>query len=153
MITKVICKCFDCNSQKIEDYDVLEYREGFIKKLKKVCSNKDEFAKKLKNEFMHRYWSKAEYELIIKIDKDNHVWLYPWCGCRDKEVCKVDVTNDSGFDWKGFADYHINTQIFKDEAKIDIYDQITYGDRFDNLVTKLWTTRLKYERDNEKFHV
>ena len=46
----------------------------------------------------------------------------------------------------------MNKQIFKTEAKIDVYDQIMFGDRFEKLVDTLWTTRFKYERDNPKFH-
>ena len=30
-----IVKIFDCNAQKIKDYDILKYREDDIKKLKK----------------------------------------------------------------------------------------------------------------------
>lgn len=150
---KVICKEFNCNKQLIENYDVLCYREEDIKKLKKKCANRAEFAEELRKEFMWRYWSKAEHELIISRTEDGRILLAPWCGCRDDEKATIDVTDDySQLDWGLFADYHMNKQIFKTKAKIDVYDQIMFGDRFEKLVDALWTTRFKYERDNQKFH-
>ena len=62
------------------------------------------------------------------------------------------MTDDESFDWVGFADKYIGKQIFLNKAKIDVYDQIMYGNRFSNLVDELWYTRLPYERDNPKFH-
>lgn len=150
---KVICTDFNCNKQLIENYNILRYREGDIKKLKRKCTNRAEFAEKLRLEFMWRFWSKAEHELIISKTEDGRILLTPWCGCYDDEKATIDVTDDrSQLDWGAFADYHINKQIFKNEAKIDVYDQIMFGDRFEKLVDMLWTTRFKYERDNPKFH-
>ena len=70
-----IVKNFDQNAQKLIDYDVLKYRENDIKKLKKKCATKEEFAEALRIEFMWQYWSRAEYELVIEIDENNHIWL------------------------------------------------------------------------------
>lgn len=147
-----LVKNFDCNAQKIKDYDVLKYREDDIKKLKKKCATKEEFANKLRTEMMFRYWSKCEYELIIRLTEDGRVILRPWCGCYYPDKVEINVTDDTSFDWKGFAAEHINKQIFKNEAKIDIYDQLTYKDQFEKLVDYCWYTRLRYERDNPKFH-
>lgn len=147
-----LVKNFDQNTQKIKDYDVLKYREDQIKKLKKKCATKEEFAEELRCEFMWSYWSKCEYELIIELTENNHILLKPWVGCRDEESATIDVTDDTTFDWKGFASKHISKQIYKNKAKIDIFDQLTFNTRFDELVTYLWTTRLRYERDNPKFH-
>ena len=142
----------DCNADIITSYDVLRYLEPFIKKLKKNSKNKEEFKKALDREFLWRYWSKAECELIISIDENNRVWLSPWCGSRKGDEISIDVTDKPGFDWKGFAKEHCNAWGVKSSsAKIDIYDQINYGDTFDNLVDDLWYTRLKYERYNPKF--
>ena len=149
---KFLVKHYNCNACKIEDYDVLKRREPEIKKLKKKCATKDEFTESLRREFMYRFWSKAEWELIITKNEDGSIILSPWCGCTDPDGCSIDVTDDKSFDWSGFADEHIKRQIFKNRAKIDIYDQIMYGDRFSNLVDELWYTRLPYERDNPKFH-
>ena len=142
----------NCNADRIENYDVLKYQENLIKKLKKKCAIKKEFSESLRNEFMWRFWSKAEWELIITKEEDGKIILSPWCGCSDPDSVAIDVTNDKSFDWSGFADEHIKRQIFKNQAKIDVYDQIMYGDRFSNLVDELWHTRLPYERDNQKFH-
>lgn len=142
-------KNYNCNADKIEDYDVLKYREDFIKKLKKKCATKEEFAEAMQREMMYYFWSKAECELIIEIS-DNKIWLIPWCGCREPEVVKVCVTDDDGFDWSGFAEHHIGKQIYKNRAKIDIYDQLQW--RWDEFIDFCWCTRLKYERDDPKFH-
>lgn len=143
---------FDCNKQEITRYNILRYREDDIKKLKKKCGTKEEFAEELRKEFMWRYWSKAEHELIISRTEDDRILLSPWCGCRDEEKATIDVTNDESYDWKGFADQHIKEQIFGNRAKIDVYDQIMYADNFTKLVDYLWYTHLKYERGNPKFH-
>lgn len=142
-------KNFDVNRQVIEDYDILEYREDFIKKLKKKCATKEEFAEQLRREMMYRFWSKCEWELVIEVTEDERVLLKPWCGCRDEEKATIDVTDDTSFDWKNFAKEHIRQQIFKNEAKIDVYDQLKW--RWDEFVDYCWYTRLKYERKNKKF--
>lgn len=149
---KLFVKYYNCNANKIEDYDILKRRESEIKKLKKKCATKDEFAEFFQREFFRRFWSKAEWELIISKTEDERVILSPWCGRPDADSIAIDVTNDTSFDWFGFANEHIERQIFKNQAKIDVYDQIMYGDRFSNLVDELWYTRLPYERDNPKFH-
>lgn len=143
-------KNYNCNADKIGDYDVLKYREDFIKKLKKKCHTKEEFAEAMQREMMYYFWNKAECELIIEVAEDGHIWLIPWCGCREPEKVKVCVTNDENFDWKNFADFHIGKQIYKNEAKIDIYDQLRW--KWDEFIDFCWYTRLKYERDNPKFH-
>lgn len=142
---------YNCNADKIEYYDVLKYREDFIKQLKKKCTTKEEFSQDLRREFMHQYWSRAEYELVIRLTDDGRVILLPWCGCRNPEDVAIDVTEDTSFDWKGFANEHISQQRFKNEAKIDIFDQLMYKDQFEKLVDYLWYTRLKYERKDSKF--
>ena len=148
----LIVKYYNVNSRKIEDYNVLLRRMDDVKKLKKKSQNKAEFAEALKREFMWRFWSKTEWELIITKNEGDRIILSPWCGHSDPDSVTIDVTDDASFDWVGFADENIRKQIFKNKAKIDIYDQIMYGDRFTNLVNELWHTRLRYERDHEKFH-
>ena len=138
------------NENKIWDYDVLKYREDQIKQLKKKCSTKEEFAEEMRREMMWQYWSRAEYEVIIEIDDNNRIWLKPWVGCLNPEEVKIDVTDDETFDWRGFANEHIAKQIYKNEAKVDIFDQLRW--KWDEFIDYLWHTRLKYERDNPKFH-
>jgi hypothetical protein len=138
------------NSNKIWDYDVLEYREDQIKKLKKKCITKEEFAEAMRREMLSQYWSRCEYEVIIEIDGDNRIWLKPLVGCRNPDEVKIDVTDDQSFDWCSFANEHIGKQIYKNEAKIDIFDQLQW--KWDKFIDYLWYTRLKYERDDPKFH-
>ena len=149
---KLFVKYYNCNENKIEDYDILKRRESEIKKLKKKCASKEEFSQKLKGEFQYRFWAKCEWELIISKTEEGRIILSPWIGRRNPETSSLDVTDDKNFDWVGFADKYIGKQIFLNKAKIDVYDQIMYGDRFSNLVDELWYTRLPYERDNPKFH-
>lgn len=141
---------YDCNADKIKDYNILKYREDFIKKLKKKCNTKEEFAEKMRREMMWQYWSRCEYELIIEITEDERILLKPWVGCREPEKVRIDVTNREDFDWKGFAEAHIGKQIYKNEAKIDVFDQLKY--KWDEFIDYCWYTRLRYERDNPKFH-
>lgn len=143
-------KNYLCNFNKIWDYDVLQYREDQIKKLKKRCATKEEFAEEMRREMMWQYWSRCEYEVIVEIDDDNRIRLKPWVGCIDPESVKIDVTDDENFDWRGFAEQHIGMQIYKNEAKIDIFNQLEY--RWDEFIDYCWYTRLKYERDDPKFY-
>ena len=141
-------KRFDCNKQAIVDYDILKYQEDFIKKQKKKCVNKEEFSEALRREFMYRFWSRSEHELILETAGDK-ILLIPWCGCREPMQAAVDVTEDSSFDWKAFAEYHINRQVSKTSAKIDVWDQCLW--QWETLINYCWRTRLPYERKNLKF--
>ena len=140
-----IVKNFDQNTQKIIDYDVLKYREDQIKKLKKKCATKEEFAESLHREMQYTYWSRAEYELVIEIDKNDHIWLNPWCGCYKPEEVRIDVTDDESFDWKGFSEEHINKQIYKNKAKVSVYDQLVF--KWDKFVSYCWNYHHKWQRE------
>lgn len=135
---------YDCNADKIKYYDVLKYREDFVKKLKKRCSTKEEFAEKMRREMMYYFWSKAECEVIIEINEDNRIWISPWCGCREPEKVRVDVTDRTDFDWKGFAKEHIGKQIFKNKAKIDVFDQLQW--MWNQFIDYVWNYHHKYQR-------
>lgn len=145
-----IVKVFDINAQKIVDYDVLKHREDFIKKLKKKSATKEEFEITLQREFMYHYWSRSEYELIIRETDDGRILLLPWCGCSNPEDVAIDVTEDTSFNWRGFAKYHIAKQRYKDEAKISVFDQIMQT--WPEVANYCWQTHIKYERDHPKFH-
>lgn len=134
-----IVKKFDSNHQRIEDYDVLKYTH-YVEKLKhdSAASTKEEFSAKLRINLMSRFWSRSEYELIVKRTDEGRILLSPWVGCRDEEAATIDVTDDAVFDWKGFAAQHIANQRFANEAKVDIWDQICYADGFERLVDMLW---------------
>lgn len=132
------------NENKIWDYDVLKYREDQIKKLKKKYASKEKFAKEMRLEMMSQYWSRCEYEVIIEIDDNNRIWLKPWVGCVNPDDVKIDVTDDDSFDWKSFAKGHIEKQIYKNEAKIDIFDQLQW--KWQEFIDYVWNYRHKYQR-------
>lgn len=136
------------NENKIWDYDVLEYREEQIKKLKKKCTTKEEFSEAIRREMMWQYWSRCEYEVIIEVDDDNRIWLKPWVGCTDPDSVKIDVTDDGRFDWRGFAEKYIGKQIYKNKAKIDIWDQLEY--RLDDFIDYVWNYHHKYQRTKKR---
>ena len=129
-------KRFDHFSLSIEDYDLLLDFKEYILKLKKKKLSREEFAKEIKSELMYHYWSRWEYELFIEKGNDGRIYLLPHSGGRDKDTTFLDVTDDTSFDWKGFAEMHINKQIYGNKAKIDIWNQIEY--RFDEFVSYCW---------------
>lgn len=141
---------YDVNHNKIRHYDVLKNHEKLIRSIKKQCETKTAFSERMHREMMRRFWSKCEWELVVEVDGDDHVWLNPWAGCRDPENVRIDVTDREDFDWRNFAETHIGKQIYKSEAKIDVFDQLEW--RWQAFIDYCWHTRLKYERDNPKFH-
>lgn len=138
---------YNINRNKIELFNIFdhwsfcEYAKKAIKKLK----TKEEFAEQLKRELQYFFWSKAEYELVVHIE-GNRIFLIPWCGCRNPEEIKIDVTDDNTLDWVEFAEFHTNRQIYGNEAKIDIYDQVMF--KWNEFVDWCWDNKkrlLKYE--------
>ena len=117
---------YDINRKKIEVVNIFEHRTftEYVKKAAKKCETKDEFAEQLKRELRYYFWSKSQYELIIEVTEDNHIFLNPWVGCRNPEEVRIDVTDDTDFDWRSFAEEHINRQMYYNKAKIDVYDQV-----------------------------
>ena len=142
------CKEYDINANVIKDIDVLRYREEDIKKMKKKSTTKEEFAELLKREMMWRFWSKCEHELVIELADDGNIWLKPWIGCRNPEEVKVNVMDHNSFDWKGFAKHHIGQQIYKSEAKIDVYYQLQWV--WQDLVDYCWNFHHKWQRKDKK---
>lgn len=130
---------YNCNSNCIEQYDVLKYRVDQMKKLKKKSKDIGEFSDLIEREMMWQYWSRAEYELILE-KCNSELWLKPWCGCRNPEEVKINVTEDKF--WQEFAKQYDNW--WDDEAKIDIYDQLKF--KWPEFVDYCWNTRLPYER-------
>lgn len=129
-------KHYDYNIPAITDYDLFPYFEEFLLKLKKQKLTREEFAKEIKSELMYHYWSKCEYEIFIEKENDGRIYLLPHCGGREKDVAFLYVTDDTSFDWKGFAEMHIKMQIYGNKAKIDIWNQIEY--RFDEFIEYCW---------------
>ena len=129
-------KHYDYDIPAISDYDLFPYFEEFLLKLKKQKLTREEFAKEIKSELVYLYWSKCEYEIFIEKENDGRIYLLPHCGGKEKDVAFLDVTDDTSFDWKGFAEMHIKMQIYGNKAKIDIWNQIEY--RFDEFIDYCW---------------
>ena len=139
---------FNINAQKIESYNIFKhwsFRE-YAKKAAKKLKTKEEFAEQLKSELRYYFWSKCEHELIVEITEDNRIFLNPWVGCREPEKVRIDVTDDASFDWKGFAEKHTERQIYGNEAKIDVFDQVDY--RLDEFVEYAWNNRKELLKEN-----
>jgi hypothetical protein len=137
----------DFNAGCVKPYDILAYREDFIKKLKKQYNTKEEFADALERNFMWQYWSRSEYEMILYTE-DNRVYLEPWCG-KFKDG-RVDITDNDLLDWPAFAEKMLSEYAWRDKennrdyVKFDIYDQLMF--RFEELVDFIWNYRHKYQR-------
>lgn len=86
---------YNFNTDRIEPYNVLSNQEDFIKQMKAKSASKEELAKELRSEMMYRYWSKAEWEVLIS----------PWCGRPDAKEMKVDIFWQLELNWDRFVDY------------------------------------------------
>lgn len=88
----------DDNSGKIEPWNIFEhgrFRQDIIELLKRLDENtvRADFAKDVKSNLMYYFWSKAEYEIILK----------NWIG-KDCEV-KIDVYDQVMLNFDKFIDY------------------------------------------------
>jgi hypothetical protein len=138
---------FDFNSNKLDEYDVLKYREKLVKELKKKYSDIMDFADALGKDLMHQYWSRCEYEMILYIENER-VFVQPWIGRRDPIESRVDVTDYPNFDWPAFAKHMLKIKGYRDgTVKIDVYDQLKFY--FDELVDFCWNYKHKYQRNKK----
>ena len=137
---------YDINKDKIVAFNIFnhwKFDEDVQKSLKKF-KDKGEFAEQLRRDLQYYFWSRAEYELIIEVVNDNRIILKPWCGCREPEQTKIDVTDDKSLCWRNFAEEHTKRQIYKNKAKIDIYDQVMFN--WDNFLELVWNSRKRYKK-------
>ena len=135
-----IAMYYNGNAKQFQPYDVLRYKEEFIKKLKKKVVSKEEFADKMKTEMMYHFWSRCEWEVVLS-NCDSKIIMSPWVGPED---ITLDVTNQEDFNWVDFfykqAEHYIN----KDRIKIDVWDQINY--KFDEFIDYCWNFHHKWQR-------
>ena len=141
-----VVRIHDFNRDAVRSHDVLAYREDLIKKLKKKCATKEEFADALDRDFMWQYWSRSEYEMILYIE-NGRVYLEPWVG-KFKDG-RVDITDDTSLHWPVFANEMLkhpwtDKETGRQYVKFDIYDQLKF--RFDELIDFVWNYRHKYQR-------
>lgn len=142
----------DWNACDVRVYNILSTsREKHMKKLKKKCPTKEEFAELLDRDLMHQFWSRSEYEMIMYLE-NGRVYLEPWCGTfRDG---RVDITDDTTLDWPAFAEKMLSEHGWHDETnnrtyvKFDVYDQLKF--RFEALTDFIWNYRHKYQRIKKK---
>lgn len=118
---------YDFNLNKIRPYNVI-YKDDIVE-IKKKSKTKEEFEYELKMEMRYHYWSRCEYELIIEKTVNKRVLLSPWVARKMSDNATIDVTENSAFDWKAFADKHITHGT---EEKIDVFDQLMF--RWDEFV-------------------
>lgn len=57
---------FNPNKREFESYNVMPYFIGKYKESKIKSKTFDEFKEFIKKESMHKYWSRCEYEIILK---------------------------------------------------------------------------------------
>lgn len=141
-----LAMCEDINSREFTQYDVLKYREGFIKELKKKLSSKEEFAKKLRSEMMYYFWGKCEVEVILS-NENGRIVMTSWPP-SERYSHSLDVTDREDFDWVGFFHKKAETFYRKDKVKIDIFDQLDY--RWDEFIDYCWNFHHKWERKKER---
>ena len=131
---------YNCNARRLETYNILWYREEFIKNLKKKVTSKEEFIQKMKSEMMHHHWSKSEWEVILT-NKDSRIIMSPLIGREDIEV---DVTDRKDFDWVDFFNKQAEHYRNKTQIKIDVWDQIYY--KWDEFIDYCWSFHHKWQR-------
>lgn len=137
---------YNMNKKTIEPFNVLRNSEKIIKNLKKKSDNFGEFAKQLNSEMMYHFWSRAEYELLLR-KTDQGLFLCPWVVSSSNDLV-IPVPVDSDFDWYVFANQMFSKYISRDNyVKFDIYDQLKF--RWNDFVHYCWTFHHKYERKRE----
>lgn len=131
---------YDWNSSKFTQYNVLAYREEFVKQLKKKVTSKEEFAKKMRTEMLYYFWAKCEVEVILT-NQDGRIIMSPWVGPKD---ITLDVTDRDDFDWVGLFKKETEHYIDKTTVKIDIFDQLQW--KWEEFIDYCWNFHHKWQR-------
>ena len=63
--------------------------------LNKTNISREDFEKELKNILKYYFWSKAEWEVLIRA----------WCGSNGDEEIKIDVWDQIKWNWDRFVEY------------------------------------------------
>lgn len=142
---------YDVNADKIKNYDVFAHSKWELKKaLEDSNGDYNLFEERLRALLKARYWSRCEYELILRIEhhpvegKDRvHYLLRPWVGRNDGDSAEIDVTNDENFSWDSFAFWILDKEhkSFPKrgdtvDIKFDVWDQLEFG--WDPFVEEAW---------------
>ena len=133
---------YNINADKIEPFNIFCHWKlcEDLDKSRKKYKTRDKFVEQVRKELSYYFRWKSEHELILEIE-DDKVLLLPWCGCRNPEDVKINVSGDEdtwkSLVWKSFAEHHINKQVYGNKAKIDIYDQVMWSwEEFCNYVCR-----------------
>lgn len=130
----------DFNADEIKVYNIFKHGKlvEYIKKHKKQCQTKEEFAEKVRRELFYYFGSKCEWETIIT-NKEGKIIITPWVG--RKENVSLNVTDNTDFDWHGFCKWIAEERyVSKDgSTKIDAYSQVMY--RIDEFVELCWNVK------------
>lgn len=106
----------DFNSKKIKTYNIFNHG-SFAEDVKKLCKEditKEEFSEKLRKCVQYRYWSKAEWEII----------LTSWPPYIDeKELDRLNTEHEEYKTKWGHSPYALDVRPTVGE-KIDVYDQV-----------------------------
>lgn len=134
---------YNSNRRKVETFNIFEHGSfiQYVEKWLKKCKTKEEFVEYLKSELMYYFWAKSEWELVVEIAEDNRIFLIPWCGSNNPDKEKIEVTNDTIFDWKAFAEIHTKRQIYGNKAKVDVHDQVMF--KWEEFVEYVWNRKGK----------
>ena len=93
----------DSNCREITIYNVFDH-SGFITDLQHLfqdCKTKAEFAEKLRRSVKYYFWSKSQWEVIIR----------PLCEGRNPFEKKIDVAWQMLNNWEVFLDYVWNARL------------------------------------------
>lgn len=89
---------YNINERKINTFNVFHhggFKEDVDKLLHKTNLSKEEFVEELHGLVMYYFWSRAEWEVLIRA----------WCGGDGDEEIKIDVATQLKWNWDKFVDY------------------------------------------------
>lgn len=88
---------YDTNHKKIQTYNIFtheSFKKEVLELFKRKEFDKDDFQKELDRILMYYFWTKAEWEILLK----------PWVRAEDKEI-KIDVYSQVKLNWEQFVEY------------------------------------------------
>lgn len=155
---------YDVNADEIRYYDVFANSKSELQEvLGESKGDYNLFEKRLGAILKARYWSRCEYELILRIEHHPiegggkiHYLLRPWIGRHNGDSAEINVTNDENFSWDAFAYWILDkkNESFPEKGetvdiKFDVWDQLKFG--WDSFVEEAWifVTNCNKEDDRE----
>lgn len=87
----------DFNGKKIRLMNIFKH-SGFKKEVEdhlRKIKDKEEFAEELRKSLLYYFWSKCEYEVVVK----------PWCAGDGVDEIKIDIYDQVMANFNIFVDY------------------------------------------------